>query len=127
MSLFKRVWLVTMWFSLAGCTTGRLEYITPNGKHKTACETEYTWAPSIDKYAVEYVLAYCAKRATEKGNTVLDSTLLSIDLKVPNPPAGFSWSHELAKKRYQQKQLTDKEYGYLIAYLDLGHDSLSPE
>jgi hypothetical protein len=40
---------------------------------------------------------------------------------------GLSWSHELAKKRYEQKQLTDKEYGYLIAYLDLGHDVLSQQ
>jgi len=40
---------------------------------------------------------------------------------------GLSWSHELAKKRNEQKQLTDKEYGYLIAYLDLGHDVLSQQ
>ena len=124
MSLFKRLCLVTVSICWVSCTTGTLEYVTPDDKYKTACKTEYTWAPSIDKYAIEYVLAYCARRATEKGNTLLDSTLLFIDLKGPNSPAGFSWSHELAKKRYEQKQMTDKGYGYLIAFMDLGHDNL---
>ena len=84
-------------YQLGKLHNGQIGIRHADGEHKTACETEYTWAPSIDKYAVEYVLAYCAKRATEKGNTVLDLKLLSIELSVPNPPTGFSWSHELAK------------------------------
>lgn len=102
MRLFKRLCLVTVSISFASCTTARLEYVTPDGEHKTPSETEYTWAPSIDKYAVEYVLAYCAKRAIEKGNIVFDLKLLSINLSEPTPPAGFSWSHELAKKHYEK-------------------------
>tara|TARA_Y100000588_G_scaffold84217_1_gene88802 strand:- start:20397 stop:20630 length:234 start_codon:yes stop_codon:yes gene_type:complete len=65
-------------FLLIGCTTGRLEYVTPEGETKYGCETEYTWQPSVDKYAV--------------------------------------------KSMYKKGQLTDKQYGYLIAYMDLGHD-----
>lgn len=107
---------------LSSCTTGRLEYITPAGETKFACETEYTWQPSVDKYAVEYILAYCAKRAKSQGNVVLKEQLLNIDLTVPTAPEGQMWTHELAKNLHNKTLLTDKEYGYLIAYLDLGHD-----
>ncbi|MCL4409461.1 MAG: hypothetical protein M1356_03935 [Gammaproteobacteria bacterium] len=104
---------------LTACTTGRLEYITADGERKFACETEYTWQPSVDKYAVEYVLAYCAQQAVSQGYEVIDTELLALDLSVPNPPVGQVWNHTLAKREYKRGQLTNKEYGYLIASLDL--------
>ena len=64
-----------------------MEYLTAEGEKKTACETEYTWKPSVDKYAVEYVLSYCAKKAVEKGYTVLDKRLLTLIRTIPQPPA----------------------------------------
>ncbi|WP_127347376.1 hypothetical protein [Pseudidiomarina mangrovi] len=109
--------------SLSACTTGRLEYLTPEGERKYACATEYTWQPSVDKYAVEYVLAHCAKQAQAQGNTVVDTRLLTLDLSLPRPPEGRQWTHELAKQQHQSGQLTDQQYGYIIAYLDLGLDS----
>jgi len=108
---------------LVGCTTGRLVYLTKEGDKRTACETEYTWAPSVDKYAVEYVLSYCAKKAVGNGFTVIDKRLLSLNTTIPQPPVGKSWSHPLAEELYDNNLLTDKEYGYLIAYLDLEHDN----
>ena len=108
--------------AITGCTTGRLEYITPNGETKYACEVEYTWEPSVDKYAVEYILSYCAKQASKKGNKIVRKELLSKDLTVKEPPHGLRWNFELAKSLHRKGQLTDKQYGYIIAYLDLGHD-----
>jgi hypothetical protein len=123
MSLFKRYVLISVCtFSLMACTAGRLEYLTPQNERKTACESQYTWQPSVDKYAIEYILGYCAKQATEQGNTVIKQELLALDLSVAEPPKGQVWSQELAKRQYEQGLLTDKEYGYLIAFLDLGHD-----
>ena len=119
MVLIKTARVILLLCFLAGCTKGRLDYITTDGQHKVACETEYTWAPSVDKYAVEYVLSYCAKRAQAKGYQVLDETLLTLDTSLPNAPLGEIWSHALAKELYDNDNLTDKEYGYLIAYLDL--------
>ena len=78
---------------LASCTTqGKLEYISLDGEHKTACETEYTWEPSVDKYALEYILSYCAKKAVKKGHRVVDESLLKIDLSIPLSPNGNSWT-----------------------------------
>lgn len=106
---------------LSACVTqGKLEYITSDGEHKTACETEYTWQPSVDKYAVEYILSYCAKKAVEKGHKVVDESLLTMDLSIPLPPNGQSWTFEYAKELHEDKKLSDKEYGYIIAYVDLG-------
>lgn len=110
---------------LTACTTGRLEYATPEGQIKIGCEVEYTWQPSVDKYAVEYILSYCAKQAVEKGNVVNDLRLLELDLSIPVAPNGGMWSHELAKKQHKSGLLSDKEYGYIIAFIDLGHDKSS--
>lgn len=105
---------------MACTTSGELEYITDAGQKKTACETEYVGAPSVDKYAVEYVLSYCARQAVKKGHTVIDKSLLTLDLSIPKPPTGNKWTFEYATTLYNDDALTDKEYGYIIAYVDLG-------
>lgn len=106
---------------LAACaTTGELEYITADGDRKTACKTEYTWAPKVDKYAVQYVLSYCARQAVRQGHTLVDPSLLELDLSIPAPPNGQSWSFEYATKLFKRGQLSDREYGYIVAYIDLG-------
>ena len=106
---------------LASCATqGKLEYITSDGEHKTACEIEYTWEPSVDKYAVEYILSYCAKKAVKKGHRIVDKSLLKIDLSIPLSPNGKPWTFDYAKELHKSNRLSDKEYGYIIAYIDLG-------
>lgn len=118
----KIVYLILVLLALAGCTQGHLQYVNQQGKLKTACEIEYTWEPSVDKYAVEYILSYCAKKAKEKGYDVIDKSLLTLDTSIPKPPIGKAWSHELAKQLHRMNKISDKEYGYIIAYLDLGID-----
>jgi len=126
--MFKKiVFYFAMLFSLTACTTGKLDYITVSGERKTACEIEYTWEPSVDVYIVEYILSYCAKEFAKKGNTIVDKSLLSNNLEVVNPPKGKNWTFELAQQFHNEGKLTDKEYGYLIGYLDLGHDKTSEE
>jgi hypothetical protein len=106
---------------LSSCATqGKLEYITLDGEHKTACEIEYTWQPSVDKYAVEYILSHCAKKAIKKGYKVVGESLLKIDLTIPLSTNGKSWTFDYAKELHKNNKLTDKEYGYIIAYIDLG-------
>jgi len=116
----KTIFLTLVLLILSACTQGRLQYMTKEGNLRTACETEYTWQPSVDKYAVEYILSYCAKKATEKGHDVLDKSLLTLDTSIPKPPEGKDWSHALAKELHQLGTISDKEYGYIIAYIDLG-------
>lgn len=121
LKLIKLFTLCFVVLYLPACTSGYLEYVTPEGETKVACRTEYTWQPSVDKYAVEYILSYCAKRAVEEGNSVVDRRLLGLDLTLPKPPEGKAWSYELAKQLHRRGALVNKEYGYLIAALDLGH------
>ena len=118
MRLFISVILVLF---LAACTTsGKLGYVTSTGEYKTACETEYTWEPSVDKYAVEYTLGYCAKQAVKRGYKVIDGSLLNIDLSIPESPKGTPWTFEYARELHNKNKLSDQEYGYIIAYIDLG-------
>lgn len=106
---------------LAACTThGKLEYLTPNGERKTACETEYSGAPVVDRYAVEYVLSYCARKALQQGHKIVDESLLELDLSIPISPNGTSWTFEYATELHNEKIITDKEYGYIVAFIDLG-------
>ncbi|GAA5136035.1 hypothetical protein GCM10025767_14760 [Thalassotalea piscium] len=44
--------------TLSAFTTWQLVYLTPEGDTKFALKTEYTWQPSVDKYAVESIFAY---------------------------------------------------------------------
>ena len=112
--------LTCLW--LSGCTRGQLDYVTPQGEHKTGCHTEYSWAPAVDKHAVDYVLAYCAKGALAQGHQIKDRRLLQLDLTIPAAPSGQRWSHELAAAQHKAGQITDQQYGYIVAYLDLGLD-----
>jgi len=107
---------------LCGCTRGHLAYVTPQGEHKTGCATEYSWAPAVDKHAVDYVLAYCAKGAVAQGHQVKDPRLLQLDLTIPPAPPGQRWSHELAATQHKTGNISDQQYGYIVAYLDLGLD-----
>ncbi|MET1255633.1 hypothetical protein [Aliikangiella maris] len=116
----QKVLILVFFSTLIACTTqGKLEYITSNGERKVGCETEYSGAPSIDKYAVEYVLSYCAKNAEKQGHQVIDKHLLTLDLSIPKTPSGDSWSFEYATELHKLEHLTDKEYGYIIAFIDL--------
>jgi len=105
---------------LTACTTqGKLEYISTDGSIKVACETEYSGAPAVDYYAVEYVLSHCAQKAAKKGLQVVDQSLLETDLSIPENPDGEPWTFERATELYKANRLTDKEYGYLVAFIDL--------
>ena len=119
---YQILWCTVLWLGLNGCTRGHLDYVTPQGEHKAGCHTEYSWAPAVDKHAVDYVLAYCAKGALAQGHQVKDQRLLQLDLTIPAPPLGQRWSHELAATQHKAGQITDQQYGYVVAYLDLGLD-----
>jgi hypothetical protein len=112
--------LLLLTFLAACATRGKLDYVTSSGEYKTACETEYTWQPSVDKYAVEYVLSYCAKQAVKEGYRVVDKSLLKKELTIPASPNGKPWTFAYARRLHEHNKLSDKEYGYIIAFIDLG-------
>lgn len=76
--------------------------------------------PSVDKYAVEYALSLCARSIVKKGGAIKEQYLLSVDLTIPEAPCGKAWDHDLAREQFRDKRLTDKEYGYIVAHIDLG-------
>ncbi|WHI52740.1 hypothetical protein P3339_08250 [Microbulbifer sp. MLAF003] len=120
MKNLKIVFIVIALF-LAGCTsTGKLYYFDSQGDRKLACDIEFIGNPTIDKYAVEYSLSLCAKAAVKKGYKINETYLLEINTTIPNAPCGRQWSHKLVKEKYTIGELTKKEYGYIIAYIDLG-------
>ena len=115
-----RILIVLPLLFLYGCTTyGQLDYVTVEGERKVACKTEYFGAPSVDKYAIEYILSHCARQAVAKGHSVIDESLLTLQPTIPASPNGRTWTFEYATKLYDQGKLSDKEYGYIVAYIDL--------
>ena len=120
MNIIKAIIVLSV-ISLSACTTkGSLNYTNADGEEKLACEFEFVGSPSVDKYAVEYALSYCAKSAVRKGYTIKEKYLLDLDTRLPSAPDGKVWTHDLAKTEYNKKLITKKEYGYLVAYIDLG-------
>ncbi len=75
--------------------------------------------------AVEYALSLCAKSAVKKGHKIKETYLLNIDTTIPKVPCGNAWSHKLAKKKYADGKLSTKEYGYIVAHIDLGLAALN--
>ncbi|MCW8109472.1 hypothetical protein OPS25_13255 [Alteromonas ponticola] len=109
-------------FLLSACTTGQLYYTEASGARVLACDVEFVGLPSVDKFAVEYALSLCAKSSVKKGHS-LDKEmeyLLTLDLQIPKSKCGESWNHESVKEQYKTGNLSKKEYGYIVAHIDLG-------
>ncbi|MGX5172885.1 hypothetical protein ACUR5C_02505 [Aliikangiella sp. IMCC44653] len=106
--------------AFTGCTTGQLYYLDKNGDKKLACDVEFSGLPWVDKYAVEYSLSLCAKSVVKKGGIIEEMHLLKVDTSIPSPPCGVKWNHPLAKQMYKSDKLSKKEYGYIVAHIDLG-------
>lgn len=62
------------------------------------------------------------KGAVAQGHQVKEPRLLQLDLTIPAAPDGQRWSHELAAAQHKSGKITDQQYGYIVAYLDLGLD-----
>lgn len=105
---------------LISCTTGQLYYVDSQGNKNLDCDVEFVGLPSVDKYAVEYALSLCAKSIVKKGYTIAETHLLEIDTTIPNAPCGEKWTHDLSKYKYKNGSLSKKEYGYIVAHIDLG-------
>jgi len=117
----KYMLLLVIVFISLGCTTsGQLNYVDTEGNEKLACDVEFIGLPSVDKFAVEYALSLCAKSIVKKGGVIKEEHLLSIDTAIPLAPCQKAWIHELVKQQYQSNNLTKKEYGYIVANIDLG-------
>jgi hypothetical protein len=122
MVMQQRLWIACVFFVLvSGCTRGHLTYIDNAGTEKTGCETEYAWAPSVDRHAVDYYLYHCARQAQEKGYQVLTEGILAQAPELPAHPQGKMWTWEGATQAWRDGMLTDKQYGYLVAAIDLNH------
>ncbi len=38
----------------------------------------------------------------------------------PKPPCARAWDHDLAEAQYDAGRLSEREYGYTVAHIDLG-------
>ncbi|KPV93979.1 hypothetical protein AN214_03950 [Pseudoalteromonas sp. P1-9] len=118
----KHIFLIFVAFTCSACTTsGQLYYVDTKGNKKLGCDVEFIGMPSVDKFAVEYALSLCAKSIVKKGGVVQeqDIYLLKVDTAIPAAPCGKAWNHDLAKQQFQSKELSKKEYGYIVANIDL--------
>ena len=117
----RHILLLVIILFISGCTTsGQLYYVDTKGNEKLGCDVEFIGMPSVDKFAVEYALSLCAKSIVKKGGVIQEKHLLMVDTAIPLAPCEKAWTHELAKQQYQAKKLTKKEYGYIVANIDLG-------
>jgi hypothetical protein len=113
--------LVTVFF-MPACTAGKLYYIEQSGNRILGCNVEFVGLPSVNTFAVEYALSLCAKSVVHKGHQ-LDSNqqyLVNLDTSIPEAPCGHAWNHGLAKAKFKEGLLSKKQYGYIVAYIDLG-------
>jgi hypothetical protein len=122
----RHIYLYILLLMCSACTaSGQLYYVDSEGSEKLGCDVEFVGMPSVDKYAVEYALSLCAKSIVKKGGAIQEEYLLKIDTSIPLPPCGKTWTHELAKQQFNSKQISKKEYGYIVANIDLGFSAIN--
>ena len=120
--IYKFLSIFAVLFLLSACTTGKLYYTKASGERVLGCDVEFVGIPSVDKFAVEYALSLCAKSSVKKGYSIDKEKeyLLTLKLQIPEPKCGESWNHKSAKEQYKTGKLSKKEYGYIVAHIDLG-------
>ncbi|MBQ4830464.1 hypothetical protein J8L84_14400 [Alteromonas sp. MMG017] len=118
----KFIFIVLIFIFIGGCTTGKLYYTDKSGKRNLGCDVAFTGLPSVDKFAVEYALSLCAKNFIAKGYAIDDENeyLIGVNTSIPQPPCDKKWDHSVAKAKFKQGLLSKKEYGYIVAHIDLG-------
>lgn len=117
---FLSLFVATLFIS--ACTTGQLYYTDQSGHRVMGCDVEFVGLPSVDKFAVEYALSYCAKSVVSKGHQLDDDDqyLLTLDTSIPEAPCGRAWDHDLAEAQYDEGLISAREYGYIVAHIDMG-------
>jgi len=120
--IYKFLSIFAVLFLLSACTTGQLYYTKASGERVLGCDVEFVGIPSVDKFAVEYALSLCAKSSVKKGYSIDKEKeyLLTLELQIPESKCGESWNHKSAKEHYRAGKLSKKEYGYIVANIDLG-------
>lgn len=114
--------IVTLVLMIVGCTTGKLYYTNAAGERKLACNVEFVGLPKVDINAVDYALSFCAKTAVKNGHQLdpEQQYLLTLNTEFPKPPCAQAWDHDLAEAQYDAGRLSEREYGYIVAHIDLG-------
>lgn len=109
-------------FFISACTTGKLYYTELSGNRILGCDVEFVGLPSVDKFAVEYALSVCAKGVVRKGHKLdrEQQYLVALDTSIPEAPCAYAWNHDLAKAQFKQGLISKKQYGYIVAHIDLG-------
>ena len=117
---FVLTFIATLFIS--ACTTGQLYYTDQSVQRVLGCDVEFVGLPSVDKFAVEYALSYCAKSVVSKGHQLEDDDqyLLTLETSIPDALCGRAWDHDLAEAQYDEGLISAKEYGYIVAHIDLG-------
>ena len=120
--IYRFLSILAVLFLLSACTTGKLYYTKASGERVLGCDVEFVGLPSVDKFAVEYALSLCAKSSVKKGYSIDKEKeyLLTLELQIPESKCGESWGHKSAKELYKTGKLSKKEYGYIVANIDLG-------
>ena len=120
--IYKFLSIFAVLFLLSACTTGKLYYTKASGERVLGCDVEFVGITSVDKFAVEYALSLCAKSSVKKGYSIDKEKeyLLTLELQIPESKCGESWNHKSVKEHYRAGKLSKKEYGYIVANIDLG-------
>ena len=101
-----------------GCAQGRVDVLDQDENVIGSCTADFNfhWYGAQD--SVNYILYLCAKENMEKGYKISDESILVKDYTIPEPPDGEDWSKKLAKDQFSQEQISEKEYGYILASIE---------
>ena len=113
--------LIVILLILSGCAAGRLHIIDANGKIVGECTAGYEWHPYGVEDSVDWLLNYCAQGALADNCdncSVSDESIIKKDYSFPEPPDGNTWNKVLAWQEFTADRISERKYGYILAYIE---------
>ncbi len=109
---------IVVLFFLSGCAERIIDIKDKEGKVVGGCNAGFDWHFYGLQDSIDYLLYVCAKESIDKGYSISDERLLTIDFTLPEPPEGKLWNKKLVMERFHKGKITERKLGYILADIE---------
>ncbi|WP_286266967.1 hypothetical protein [Thalassotalea atypica] len=120
-NLLKIVFLSSF---LSGCAERAININDKDGNIVGGCIAGFDWHLYGLQDSIDYMLYECAKDSIEKGFTISDKRLLTLDFTLPETPDGAPWNKKLAMSLFHEGKIKERKLGYILAAIEYEYQKI---
>ena len=117
--------VIVVLFCLSACAERVINITDKEGTIVGGCNAGFDWHLYGLQDSIDYMLYECAKGSIEKGLTISDQRLLTLDFTLPQPPEGKSWNKKLAMHHFHKGTITETKLGYILAAIEYEYQKVA--